>query len=142
LNLAKLNIHSLSGEFTRFLGAGGLAFFCDFLVLFASTELLGVNYLLSNVFGFSVGLLVSYLLAIKWVFHYRSRTKASLEFTMFFLISLAMLASNELAIWLLVEAIGIYYLGAKVLATGFTFVFSFILKKAFLFRRKERCRGM
>ena len=126
---------NVSDEFIRFLGAGSLVFIVDIMLLYVCTDLLGINYLLSNILSFSVALLVSYLLAIKWVFRYRKLTNVSLEFTMFSLIGLTCLASNEFAIWFLVELMAVYYLAAKVLATGFTFIFSFMLKKMFLFRQ-------
>lgn len=127
---------NLSREFSRFIGAGSLVFVVDILLLYVCTDLLGINYLLSNILSFCVALLVSYLLAIKWVFRYRKLTNVSLEFTMFSLIGLTCLASNEFAIWFLVEVMAVYYLAAKVLATGFTFIFSFLLKKMFLFRQE------
>jgi putative flippase GtrA len=132
----KLELNSLKGEFSRFIGAGSLVFIADFLLLFVCTELFEINYLVSNVISFSVALVISYLLSIKWVFRYRKLTNVSLEFTMFLLIGLVCLASNEFAMWLLVEFMKIHYLAAKILATGVTFIFSFMLKKILLFREK------
>jgi len=135
--LKSFKLENVSGEFVRFFGAGSLVFIVDILLLYICTDLLEINYLLSNILSFCVALLVSYLLAIKWVFRYRKLTNVSLEFTMFSLIGLTCLGSNEFAIWFLVEFMAVYYLAAKVLATGFTFMFSFLLKKMFLFRQTQ-----
>lgn len=135
-------LENISGEFIRFFAAGGLAFIVDFLLLYALTDLLGINYLLSNILSFCVALLISYLLAIKWVFRYRKLSNVSLEFTMFALIGLTCLSSNEFAIWVLVELVKVHYLIAKILATGFTFMFSFLLKKVLLFRKGASAKGL
>ena len=135
--MKSFKLENVSGEFVRFFGAGSLVFIVDILLLYICTDLLEINYLLSNILSFCVALLVSYLLAIKWVFRYRKLTNVSLEFTMFSLIGLTCLGSNEFAIWFLVEFMAVYYLAAKVLATGFTFMFSFLLKKMFLFRQTQ-----
>lgn len=121
-------------EFTRYFWAGMLAFGCDFLVLVALTEVGGVNYLASNIIGFAAGLLTSYLLCIRWVFDRRRFQAVSGEFAVFSLLAVAGLGINEAVIWSMVEMAGLHYTLAKILATGFVFVFNFSLKKIVLFR--------
>ncbi len=120
-------------EFQRFFFAGGLAFLSDFTVFFFLTHFLKVHYLISNLFGFSAGLLVSYLLSIKWVFQHRKIKKAHFEFALFAAFALLSFLLNELVLWFFVQAFGIYYLTAKILATGATFLLNFSTKKLFLF---------
>jgi putative flippase GtrA len=124
-------------EFPRFFFAGGLAFLSDFLILFILTHFLKLHYLISNVFSFSVGLLVSYLLSIKWVFQYRKIKKVHYEFVLFTAFALLSLLVNEVLLWFFVRAFGIYYLASKVLVTGATFLFNFVIKKLFLFSRPK-----
>ena len=124
----------LSGEFLRYFVAGCLAFGGDFLVLVGLTELGGVNYLVSNVFGFCCGLLISYLLCIRWVFIRRRVTVPAREFTIFTLLALVGLALNEAVLWTAVELAGQHYAVAKVVATGAVFVVNFLMKKLILFR--------
>lgn len=121
------------GEFHRYIYAGGLAFLVDFLVLYVCTSLLGINYLVSNVLGFSIGIMITYVLAIRWIFRYRKFKRAPVELALFTLFGLISLGSNELTIWLLVETVGLYYLTAKVVAAVVTFLFNFTMKKLFLF---------
>lgn len=121
-------------EFVRYFWAGMLAFGCDFLVLVAVTEVGGVNYLASNIFGFAAGLLTSYLLCIRWVFDRRRFQAASREFAVFSLVAVVGLGMNEAVMWSMVEMAGLHYTLAKILATGFVFVFNFSLKKIVLFR--------
>ena len=124
----------LSAEFLRYLVAGSAAFGSDLAVLVALTELGGVNYLVSNVFGFCCGLLVSYLLCIRWVFARRRLTVPAREFAIFTLLALAGLALNEAVLWAAVELAGQHYALAKVVATGAVFGVNFLMKKMILFR--------
>jgi putative flippase GtrA len=124
----------LAGEFSRYFAAGSLAFGSDFLVLVALTELAGVNYLVSNIFGFCCGLLVSYLLCVRWVFVRRRLSEPAQEFAIFVLLALVGLALNEGVLWIAVELAGQHYAVAKVVATGAVFVVNFLMKKIVLFR--------
>ncbi len=124
----------LTGEFVRYFAAGCLAFGGDFLTLVALTELAGVNYLVSNLFGFGCGLLISYLLCVRWVFTRRRLAVPAQEFAVFTLLALVGLALNEGVLWLAVELAGQHYAVAKVMATGAVFVLNFLMKKAVLFR--------
>lgn len=124
----------LAGEFSRYFVAGSLAFGSDFLVLVALTEQGGVNYLVSNLFGFCCGLLVSYLLCIRWVFARRRLAVPAQEFAVFALLALVGLVLNEGVLWASVELAGQHYVLAKVVATGAVFVVNFLMKKIVLFR--------
>jgi putative flippase GtrA len=129
------------GELHRYFWAGCLAFLADFLVLYLCTAYLGINYLFSNVLSFSVGLLITYLFAIKWIFSYRKLERAQVEFALFALFGLIAMGCNELAIWLLVEVTGLHYLLAKIVAAGATFLLNFAMKKTFLFSRRAAGRA-
>lgn len=131
--LAHLNHKNTAGELHRYLWAGSLAFGTDFAVLFAATGLLGINYLISNIFSFSFGLFVSYTLCVKWVFRYRRMGNASHEFVIFSGVALIGLALSELCMWLLVEIGSVHYLASKVVATGMVFLVNFALRKTILF---------
>lgn len=131
--LANLNHKDTAGELHRYLWAGSLAFGADFAVLFVATGLFGINYLISNVFSFSIGLFVSYTLCVKWVFRYRRVANASHEFLIFSGVALIGLALSELCMWLLVEIGSLHYLKSKVVATGVVFLLNFALRKTILF---------
>ena len=131
--LAHLRHKDTTEEFHRYLWAGSLAFGADFVILFVATSLLGINYLISNIFSFSVGLLVSYTLCVRWVFRYRSMANVSHEFLVFSGVALISLALSELCMWLMVDIALVHYLIAKVIATGVIFLFNFVLRKILLF---------
>jgi len=125
-------------EFNKYLVSGTFAFLADYSVLLIATELLGIHYLVSAVFGYAIGLLVSYMLNIRWVFRYRKYAHTSKkEFLIFVVIVIVGLVITEAVIFLLVEQVAVSYQYAKIVSVGVIFVFNFIAKKHFLFTRNE-----
>lgn len=122
-------------EFTRFFWAGSLTFLVDFLILLLLTEVGGVNYLWSNLAAVSVGIVMSYLLCVRWVFLDRRYNRVVLEFPIFVMISVAGLMLNESLLWASVEFGKIHYLVAKIIVTAAIFSVNFCVKKIILFRR-------
>ena len=121
-------------EFSRYFWAGCLTFLVDFLILFVLTELAGINYLWSNMVGVSVGILMSYLLCINWVFKSRRFNRVVFEIPLFILTCLFGISLNESLLWAFVTFGKIHYLGAKVIVTAAVFVVNFCLRKTLLFR--------
>ncbi len=122
-------------EFRRYFCAGSLVFLTDFMVLVLLTEMFGVNYLLSNLVAVTIGLLMSYVLSIKWIFLDRRYKSISLEFPIFVLTCVVGLILNEFLLWSFVEFGEIDYLVAKIIVTAAVFVVNFGLKKFILFRK-------
>lgn len=134
--MPKRVIKRLSGtEFARYFWAGSLTFAADFMILLVLTELAGINYLWSNLAGVSVGIVMSYLLCVNWVFRERRYSRVALEFPLFVLTCLVGIVLNEGLLWAFVEFGGFHYLVAKVIVTFVVFVFNFLFKKITLFRR-------
>jgi putative flippase GtrA len=124
----------VNSELPRYLISGGIAFAVDFLLLYLCTEKLGMHYLVSNVFGFSGGLLVTYVLNTRWVFrHRRFERRSGLEFTLFSGIVFAGLGLSEVLMAAMVGGLGIHYLAAKVFTAFFVMAFNFVAKKFLLF---------
>ena len=121
-------------EIFRYIVSGGIAFVCDFSVLVFTTEVLGVHYMISNIAGYTVGLVVSYLINVKWVFrHRRFGHQQANEFVYFTIIVVTGLAISQGVLWLATETVGIPYQASKFVSTFFVFVFNFVVKKWLLF---------
>ena len=133
--LRKIMNHCSRTEFMRYFWAGSLTFATDFTILFSLTELAGVNYLWSNLAGVSIGIILSYLLCIKWVFVDRRYNQITLEFPLFILTCIVGVVLNEFCLWLFVEYIDLHYLAAKLVVTALVFVLNFLMKKMILFRK-------
>ena len=130
----KIIQYSNKTEFTRYFWAGGLATLADFAVLLLLTEVFDINYLWSNLIAVSVGLVMSYVLCVRWVFLDRRYNRVVLEFPLFVLTCIIGLLLNELLLWIFVEFGGIDYVLAKVIVTGVVFFVNFGVKKVVLFR--------
>jgi putative flippase GtrA len=133
--IRRIIYHASRTEFARYFWAGSLTFLTDFLVLVLLTEVADINYLWSNLFAVSVGMVMSYLLCVKWVFVERRYSKVVFEFSLFVLTSIVCLFLNEAFLWFLVEFGNTHYLIAKIIVTAMIFVVNFGIKKIVLFRR-------
>jgi len=120
-------------EFGRYLVAGGSAFLVDLGLFTLLVEVVGLNYLVANIIGCGAGFITAYTLSIRWVFRYRRYSDLRPEFVIFVLIGLVGIGLNELTMYLVVAGFGFAYVLAKVLATGVTFMFNFVLRKLLLF---------
>ena len=133
--LSKIIYHASRTEFTRYFCAGCLTFLVDFTLLLFLTEVAEINYLRSNLAAVSVGIVMSYLLCVNWVFDARRYNQVVFEFPIFVLTSIVGVLLNESLLWASVEFGGIHYLAAKIIVTLAVFVVNFCLKKMILFRR-------
>ena len=128
-------MRTFSHELLKYLVAGTLAFLCDFTVFLGLTGLVGLNYLVANAAGFCVGLTISYLCCIFWVFSHRTYRMVRVEFPLFLTISLVTLLLGEVILMLLVEYAKLTPVLAKIAMTGMIFLGNFLLKKFLLFQR-------
>ena len=71
MSLPQFVLDFFRSELFRYIISGFIAFFCDFAILVTATEVFGIHYLVSNIAGYSVGLIVSYTININWVFNHR-----------------------------------------------------------------------
>lgn len=122
-------------QLLRYTIVGGLAFIIDFGMLIILTEIFNVNYLISALVGFTLGLIVNYFLSIKWVFNQRNIRKRSVEFLLFTLIGMVGLALNELSIWFLTEVVMLYYMLSKIITTVMVYMWNFFARKYLLFTK-------
>jgi putative flippase GtrA len=90
--------------------------------------------LLSAPFAFLLGLIINYLLSIKWVFDKRNINKKSVEFVIFALVGIVGLLLNQVFIWFFTEIINLYYMLSKIISSGIVFLWNFSLRKYLLFR--------
>lgn len=121
----------------RYFISGGTAFLADTGLLALLTELFGREHLLLwTGIAFAVGLAITYLFSILWVFDRRSMKSRTAEITVFVLIGLVGLGLTELLMWLLAQQAGLHYLLSKIVTTALVFVWNFAAKKLLLFRSR------
>jgi len=120
-------------QLIRYGFVGGVAFVADYASLYAFTEWLGVQYLVSAAFAFIIGLTVNYILSNLIVFATHRLDNRWLEFAIFAIIGVIGLGLNELIMYCACELIGLHYMVAKLLSTALVFFWNFFARKLTLF---------
>jgi putative flippase GtrA len=121
----------------RYSVVGGLAFIVDFVTLFTLTEFLKIHYLFSAAIAFILGLIINYILSVKWVFTNRVIENQLLEFFLFAFIGIFGLGLNELFLWIFTDVLMIYYLFSKIITTIIVFFWNFFARKLILFNKRK-----
>lgn len=132
LFISKTNSTYIQGF--RYLFAGAAGFATDFGILYILTSRFHIYYLISATISFSVGVLVTYLISIYWVFQQKSHHKRVIEFILFIVIGVIGLILTLTLLWFFTEKLHIYYLISKILATTLVYFWNFFARKWLLFK--------
>ena len=121
-------------QFYRYFFVGGVSFLADGGSLFFITTI-GVNYLISVIFAFVIGLAVNYGLSKLLVFE-KSSVNGKIEFLVYGIIGVIGLGFTEIIMYVLTEIAGLYFMVSKVIATIIVLVWNFVARKIILYRKK------
>lgn len=132
-SFVKEKTNSVTVQLFRHTISGVVAFSMDFTLLCFLKEIIGWNYQIATICGYSIGILITYLFSTKWIFHNRKFKNKSVELLLFITLNLIGLAINSLFMWLFTSVGGIYYLYSKILTTGIVYFWNFFSKKITLF---------
>lgn len=143
-------------QIMKFGAVGFLCFFIDYLVgLVVLHVMLGVGVFGENSFsmgsqigsalGFTVSVIVNYILSFKFVFERKEDMNRKAEFVIFIILSIIGLGLNQVVMWICTVLVynnvewiqkllgyGLAFTGAKVIATAIVMVYNFITRKIFL----------
>lgn len=111
------------------------AFAADYGCYFLLSYILGVNYLLSAVFGFVVGTLVNYVISKIFVFKGTPKSRVG-EIALVFVIGGIGLVLLEVGLYLLTDMYGIHYLVSKLIMTAIVFFWNFFARKIFMYSHR------
>lgn len=146
-------MNKLMEQIMKFGVVGVVCFFIDFLITMIVSSLLrtsagmetGTAALVGAFFGFTISVIINYLLSMKYVFVRKEGLDRRKEFIIFTILSLIGLGIHEVIILLSIDVIYENWLwvksflsptlataGAKVFATGIVMVYNFITRKKFL----------
>lgn len=138
-SLLKGKTGNLFIQLFRYFVSGGIAFAIDFLLLYLLTDKLQIYYLLSAMIAFSVGLLITYVLSISWIFNKRRLRNRWTELLIFIGIGLTGLLLTYLFMRYFTDSLQLHYLLSKILTTIIVFFWNFVMKRVVLFSgRGER----
>lgn len=117
-------------QLLRYAIVGAISFVADFGTLYLFTEILEINYLISASLGFVVGVLINYVLSIRWVFKASEESGSrSAEFIGWIIIGVLGLGLNALVMWIFTDMLSFYYLGSKLFSTGIVFSWNFFARR-------------
>lgn len=131
---------SIVNEFLRYAVVGGVSFAADFASIVLLEESLLKNYAwgiyAAVVCGFIVGLVVNYVLSLRFVFtasDYANRGRSVSAFVLFGIIGLVGLLLTELGMWLGVSVLGIHYTLVKIVVTGGVLLWNYLARRLIVF---------
>lgn len=119
-------------EAARYLAASVAALSLDAAVLWVVVEAFAVPVWLAGAIAYAAGLVLIYVLSIRWVFRRRTLHNARREFIVFALLGIIGLVLNS-ATLSVATALGLALPLAKALSAGIGFVSNFVSRKIFLF---------
>lgn len=122
----------LALQFVRFASVGIISLAVDYGFMIILNEATDMGYFRACAFSYTLSILVNYVLSMRYVFRGREDMSKSKEVTIFLVLSLIGLGLNQMAMWLLVDVLGIFYAMAKILAALMVTSYNFISKKTFL----------
>ena len=114
---------------------GGVAALTDLMIFFVMTELMGFNYILVSLLGFLIATLVNYKLSILVVFESEVRFKRSIEILFVYTVSSVGLAVHIITLYIFIDLLTIDKMISKVSAIFVAFIFNYLLRKHYVFRR-------
>ena len=82
-------------QFFRYFGVSGICLLVDTGTLFVLTEYAGINYLISTFIGYSLGLILNYILSVTWVFKTKRMANRPMEFGIFVVIGCRRIGSSR-----------------------------------------------
>ena len=149
----------LIDQMIKFGLVGAICFVIDYLIgLIVMNIVLAVfsaNYfemasVSGSVVGFTVSVIVNYILSFKFVFARKENLDKKVEFIAFLILSIIGLMLNSFLIWLVVGPVyshnamlqanmgyNLLYTGAKIFATAVVMVYNFVTRKIFLEQKEE-----
>jgi putative flippase GtrA len=130
-------MHKFKIEVTKFTLVGAANFALTFIVFTAMLKVLGVNYLLSLVAAWVVGMLFSYVLNFAWVFKPEQKIQFRARFFRFFLASILLIALNILALSYIVERTHFDPFYVQMILIPFIVIFNFSTAKYWSLQRSS-----
>jgi putative flippase GtrA len=121
----------LHKQLARYFSAALLGYIFDFGTLVMLTKFFHVYYLISASIGFTVGLLITFVLSKKYVFGSSKVESKSYEFGIFAVVGLVGLGLLNLLMWILSSKLGTNYVIAKILATVVVYGWNFFARRSF-----------
>ncbi len=124
------------GVISRFIVSGSISALVVLVLLYTLTEWAGLWYLLSATIAFCISIVVSFMLQKFWTFSNPTLSVAPTQFGIFILLNIFNTLVNALGLYILVDYVHLWYLGAEVIVAGGIAFWTFFVMKFVIFKKK------
>lgn len=129
----------ISKQVSKYLISGATVNVVELSLLYIFTEYLGIWYLFSSVLAFLFAFCLSFSLQKFWTFQDKKTEDMHKQASLYLFISVCNLGINVVALYLLVQVAGLWYMFAQVLINGAIAIWSFVLYKFVIFKFPTSC---
>ena len=120
----------------RFCIAGAAGVITYYLTLYCLTEYLGVWYVVSAVIGFILNTGLNFTLQKFWTFQNKETHMVRRQIILYIVMTISFLVGNTLLLYLMVQYLHMWYIGAQMILTLVISILSFIISGKIF--KKER----
>jgi len=124
-------------QVVRFCVAGAAGVIAYYAALYGLTEYLGVWYVISAVIGFVLNTGLNFTLQKFWTFQNKETHMVGRQLVLYAAMTVSFLIGNTLLLYLMVEYLHLWYIGAQVILTIVISVLSFIISGR-IFKNERR----
>ena len=121
----------------RFYVAGAAGVIAYYAALYGLTEYLGVWYVTSAVVGFTLNTGLNFTLQKFWTFQNKETHMVSRQLVRYVAMLVSLLIGNTVFLYLMVEYLQMWYIGAQVILTVVISILSFIISGR-IFKNERR----
>jgi putative flippase GtrA len=129
----------MNNQFSRFLLAGVFNSLIGWIVIFGGMYLLEMSPEASNVLGYSVGLLVAFVLNRTFIF--RSTGRPSVELVRFLAVFILAFGANLVTLFVLVRFFSVHAAASQLLAAVVYVISFYLMNKNFVFQQLHSDQG-
>lgn len=145
----RLKMKKLIEQLVKFGLVGVLCTIIDFGV-YTVCNLIGIPYLISGFAGFTISVIVNYVLSMKYVFERRDDMSKQREFVIFVILSIVGLVLNEILLYIGIDGIYMHNVQLQTLfsetaaqllvklgATAIVMIYNFVSRKILLEKKSS-----
>lgn len=122
-------------QIMKYIISGGTAAVVTIGSIYIFTDIFHIWYLVSGVFAFIAGFIVSFILQKFWTFADHSTDNVHIQAGMYLLVALINLAWNTFLLWLFVDIFHFWYILGQIFAGAIVALSSFFIYKRFIFKK-------
>jgi len=115
------------GQVMRFCVAGAVGVIAYYAALYGLTEYLGVWYVASAVIGFILNTGLNFTLQKLWTFQNKETQMVGRQLMLYVAMNVFFLIGNTVSLYLMVQYLHMWYIGAQMILTVVISILSFII---------------